>query len=243
MAGQIKQQKSQPTAEPTKPASSGSWMRPDGGVTSEAVSLDGVETARPQPPRLPANHPWLWAVHPDRWGVTGGKVLPVLRRISTRPGIEMNDVGEPRQAALSASKEGWHVIGHKLGPSGSYLRRVPVAFDRNGDAVGWHHLSAFEQSFAGSPLIKCDTKALGAWIWSLVESGQIPGPSLHGLEKEKRRLEAASLKAGTRAKSSSAAEAKAKSVADAVEVISALINRMNAAVELTAVEADAVELD
>lgn len=239
MAGQIKQQKNQAPTEP-KPTP-GSWMRPDGGVAAETVTLDGVEQARPQPPRLPVNHAWFWAVHPDRWGVNGSKVLPTLRRVTTRPGIGMNDYGDPKQAAQQAMKEGWTVIDHKLGPNGSYLRRVPVAFDRNGDPVGWHHLSAFEQSFAGSPTIKCDQAALSRWIWSLVESGQIPGPSLHGLEKERRRLEAASMKAATKAKSSTVAEVKAKALADAVDVIGKLISQMNAAE--VPVEADAVELD
>lgn len=208
-------------------------------VSGEGVSLEEVRLTRAELPLQSPNAPFLLAVHPNRWCVAGGVLVPSFATIKVEAGIE--GIAEPppgekpsyAEAVARFGARGFTAILNRHGPPGpdgapSVLRRHKVKVPgTNNDGV--FYATAWDTLYANDSKIDCDHAALGAWIWDLVAKGIVPPPSLVGLRRELDRLVGQLEVQRTRALSSERAKNRAKEIELAIGVLEAEIERQEAA--------------
>ena len=135
-----------------------------------AVHGAPVPTGQPIPP-------FALKVHPRRWTVMGGHVIPLAGRLRHMPGANGADAVYDRQgrvisidlgaARQKAEQEGWKIIPYDMAPKGrrSYLYRPNGRPDI--------HLLFSERAYVGSDHIDGDVNAYVAWMVQLMT----PGPN------------------------------------------------------------------
>jgi hypothetical protein len=134
--------------------------------------------------RVPSSPPFLLKVHPARWQVLGGRVLPNPGKHKLQAGLSAVE-SDPRTGRLragtslaEAKERGWQILPQgDLPPGlgvGSYLYRP----DGREDVV----LLIWERCFPGSTTIRCDEAGWVQYLSWLVDSGKVPPPPLYVLE-------------------------------------------------------------
>jgi hypothetical protein len=162
---------------------------------SQAWAPDFDASERAAVSRVARRPPFLLMVHPERWELDAGRLRPVLGRLKLVPGVsnvEVSDAGRTRigKAQLHYTERGWIILPvDALPPAqehrGSYLCRPPGRPDVT--LVYW------EQTFAGSEVLRCDEGLRDEFFTWLVDSGRIPEAPLYVLERlrDQAREEAA----------------------------------------------------
>lgn len=164
--------------KPTEPASGGLSLR-DLGVT------DGV--GRADLPRLEPRPAALLMVHPERWCVMKGEIIPLVGRLPIEGGVGNVRVVDPKTGALSIStavsikqKRGWQVLLPDVaGPGTSYLY----------EAAPGVYLTQWETAHAGSSRVSTDAAGYVQWMRSLIDSGTIQPPQPYVLEGMRQRVQ------------------------------------------------------
>ena len=136
-------------------------------------------------PRLGPSSRFLLLAHPNRWCVTGGKLIPLLKRFSLEPGLCGVDKSGNHYGALAQQQSrGWTVIPEDVdGPGTSYLRVDRVA-------QGQRFRTRWEIVYNGSSRIGSRSDEYAAWCAELVERGLVMAPPVHVIEGMIERLEA-----------------------------------------------------
>lgn len=149
-------------------------------------------------PRVPVFPPFIYAFHPARWNMVGGKLAPQLRKVSLQGGVNQvtrDKAGRWHIAKLRAALEtdGWKLIPYNKAPDGTTY--VKTAKTRVGANLHTTHLSVWESTFQGSSEIGSDTKGYTKWMQSLIDSGFLSPCPQHIaaklLERYRGELEAA----------------------------------------------------
>ena len=135
-------------------------------------------------PRLAPNTRFLLLAHPNRWCVTGGKLVPLLKRFSLEPGLcGVDKSGGYHGALAQQAARGWTVIPEDVdGPGTSYLRVDQVA-------NGQRYRTQWEIVYNGASRIGSRSEEYAAWGASLVERGIVVAPPVHVVEGMIERLE------------------------------------------------------
>lgn len=191
-------------------------------IEGDEVHLGDVDGPANQPPDLAPNAPFYIAIHPARWHVRDGLLLPQIKIIPMIAGVEGGSFSGRSTGAVNmdapkgrAAARGYTIVPTALGPNGgSYLRSVDVP-------GGKHYLTAWDTAHSGEKSTEFDRQAFHDWVWGHVNAGKLPGPSLVGLRRERANVADQHLKAASKAKVSAEAEARAKTTELALQVIDA----------------------
>ena len=75
----------------------------------------GSRPERPQADRLrinePSTPPFFYMAHPNRWGIIGGEVLPILGKLRLIPGVSgVEHTGDYMVARAAKERRGWTVL-------------------------------------------------------------------------------------------------------------------------------------
>lgn len=155
-----------------------------GGVSLSSLGVsDGIGPT--ELPRLQPRTPALFMVHPERWHVCDGAVVPLCGRFPISGGIAGVRM-DRRSKALNVShafadkeRKGWQILPLEVdGPGTSYLHQpIPGTY-----------LTRWEQAYAGSSIVTHDTAGFVRWLTSLIERGVIQPPKSYVLERMAGRL-------------------------------------------------------
>ena len=150
-------------------------FRPAESEAVEAVpDLGGSARGAELPPAGLPSPPYYLAVHPTRWVVIAGHVVPFARRVSLSTGVggvDHDRNGRPKAslAVAELEEQGWTIIPWDVdGPGTSYLRRVR-------STGGW--ISRWETLHPGTEDITSDQAGYAAWFQRLIAQGRISGPA------------------------------------------------------------------
>jgi hypothetical protein len=143
-----------------------------------------------------ANAPFYLRFHPNRWMVSGGRVLPQLGKLKEQRGVNGVDKDTRMEQALGASKRGgWTLIPRDVqGPGTDYLREYPTV------KGGTFHCLQWTRLYIGDKQVHCDDEGYRSFLAQLRKQGVVPPPGLHilgaMLEKVDTRIEEAQDKIG-----------------------------------------------
>lgn len=144
----------------------------DGGAV---VDLGGtVAQTSANMPNHPGNDPFYLAVHPMRWMVLGGAVVPDLIQLTATPGANGCAMAGGRLDAsglISQAQASGRIV---LTNTSEYLRRTVCT-------GGAYYHTRWERLIPGSSALMPDTAGDVAWRLSLIERGIAPRPSLAAL--------------------------------------------------------------
>lgn len=150
-------------------------IRPSESEAAEATpELGGTKRGMELPPTGAPMPPFYLAIHPLRWIVMAGQVIPAARTMSLRPGVggvDSDQAGRPRPstALAEAEEQGWTVIPWDVqGPGTSYLRRVKAT-------GGW--ITKWMTLHPGTDEITVDEEGYAAFWAKLIADGQIDPPA------------------------------------------------------------------
>ena len=137
-------------------------------------------------PRLADRPAALIMVHPERWCVLHGTVVPLPGRLSVEGGVGNVKVTNPKRGTLSISlavaikqKRGWQVLMPDVdGPGTSYLHSPCPGV----------YLTRWETAHAGSSYVSADGPGFVRWLRSLITRGIVKPPKPYVLEKMKARI-------------------------------------------------------
>lgn len=154
------------------------------------VTALATEEARTQLPRVSPSAAFLLQVHPSRWDVYDGRVMPVPSRFVLRPGVNGIDVDRRGRLIVSGAianrrDRGWTVIPadwYEDEEGVGYVQALPVK-------GGVAHITVFDSLYPGSTKIRCDVSAMADWFARLIDEGKIAPPSVPALEDLVDRLE------------------------------------------------------
>jgi hypothetical protein len=144
-----------------------------------------AEPVEKQPlPRLAPSPRFLLLAHPNRWCVSGGKLIPLLKRFSLEPGVGgVDKAGNYHNAIAQQEARGWTLIPEAVdGPGTSYLRVDKVQ-------NGHRFRTRWEVCYNGSTRIGSKTEEYAEWACSLVERGIIRPAPVYAIEGMIERLE------------------------------------------------------
>lgn len=148
-------------------------------------------------PKLGSRPPYLLMVHPERWVIMHGKVVPGCGNLVLRGGINgvvkvtlvnpatgVSETSFRARSAIAAMEEkGWKVIPADIdGPGESYLWCPPVAGEEPA------YLSRWETPHAGSEQVTVDEVGYATWLRGLIEKGDIARPPAYVLERMRAGL-------------------------------------------------------
>ena len=151
---------------------------------------DATATARPAVPKVhgpapavvapagPVSGPFWFCIHPNRWRVLEGCVVPDPKMLHGSPGA--NGVGrhadgtpDMRHAFDAQAHQGWSVLDHEINGKGtSYLQQVE-------STGGW--ISLWTTVYPGSRNTSHDGKAESAWWLALIADNKIGNCPLYVL--------------------------------------------------------------
>lgn len=174
-----------PSATPeTAPASS--EAAPVGGLSLRDLGVaDGIGPS--ELPRLDPQPAALIMVHPERWCVLEGEVVPLVGRLPIEGGVGNVKVIDPKLGTLSIAmavaikeKRGWKVLMPDIdGPGTSYLyQAAPGVF-----------LTKWETAHAGSSIVSADRPGFVKWLRSLIDRRIIKPPAPYVLERLRARTQ------------------------------------------------------
>lgn len=130
-------------------------------------------------PRISPAAPWIFAAHPSRWIVLAGELVPYLRKVTLRAGVERVNIdrktGKVHFADTRAKleQEGWILVPYSAAPDGnSYLKQVTTRLSNGEQAEAT--ISVFERAVPGAKKTRPDLRGYVAWLKGLVASGLIP---------------------------------------------------------------------
>lgn len=152
---------------------------------SGSIPAPLAEPVEKQPlPRLAASPRFLLLAHPNRWCVSGGKLIPLLKRFSLEPGVGgVDKAGGYHNAIAQQEARGWTLIPEAVdGPGTSYLRVDKVQ-------NGHRYRTRWEICYNGSTRIGSKPEAYAEWCSSLVERGIVRTPPVYVIEGMIERLE------------------------------------------------------
>lgn len=129
-------------------------------------------------PLGPVRGPHWMCIHPNRWRVLDGEVVPDPKMLHGTPGangVDQRKDGSPvmTHAFQAQQDQGWTVLDHECaGPGTSYLQQI----DSTG---GW--IDIWTQTYPGSANTSHNGKAEAAWWLDLIARGVIEPCPLHVL--------------------------------------------------------------
>lgn len=150
-----------------------------GAMVEEAEpELGGTRRDVEPAPTGEVSPPFYLCVHPDRWAVMGGRVVPFVKRLKGTPGangVDRDGAGRPvmKLAIAQMEEQGWRVLDWKVDGT-SYLRRVR-------STGGW--VDRWTTVYAGSAEVTFDGDGFRDWLASLVTKGLIKPPPLYVLHR------------------------------------------------------------
>lgn len=176
-----------PTSNPSPPPAGEQPAAPaaPGGVSLASLGVgDGLGPT--ELPRLEPRPPALLMVHPERWMVSEGAVVPLCGRFTIAGGIAGVRIADKRRGTLSIThavaekaRKGWTVIPIDVdGPGTSYLHQPAPGV----------YLTRWDKAHAGSSIVTHDNKGYVAWLRGLIARGEIDPPKPYVLERMAGRL-------------------------------------------------------
>lgn len=208
-------------------------------VTGEVVELGDVGGPKNQLPALAPNAAFYIAIHPNKWFVADGLLVPNYKMAHLMNGVQCAQQ-DGATTNMSIPKDflaarGYTVVPTRNGPGGrSYLKAVDVK-------GGKHFCTVWETARAGESATEFDNKAFHDWAWNEVKAGRLPPPATAGLRRLRQDVAQQHAKAASRAKVSAEGEADAALTAAALKVIDAALAKLRAAAPVAS--AEATELD
>lgn len=190
-------------------------------TTTPAGIAPNANKGRRDLPQIPANDPFIYAFHPDRWTVDQGHLVPVLQPISQTPGINgVTDDGDMTICFAEAERRGWRRIPYDVdGPNTSYCVSVEVE-------GGKHYMDRWTVAHPGTSRTTHIDKGLARvrWLRSLVDRGIVDPCPLYILEQMRATREASARRYQDRARLQPSASGRADLLATELEVINAAID-------------------
>lgn len=164
---------------PTGPTVGAPTRRVDATAPARMAIPQAIGPAKGAPaPTGQVRGPWWYCIHPLRWRVLEGTVVPdpkVLHGTPGANGVDRSRDGSPvmTHAFHAQADQGWMVLDHQIaGPGTSYLQQI----ESNGS---W--ISLWTKAYPGSPNTSHDAKSEAKWWAELVAAGKIDACPLHVL--------------------------------------------------------------
>lgn len=135
-------------------------------------------------PQLEPRAPRLLRVHPKRWTVLAGRVVPQAAHVHLRHSVHLIRQRQDgrylaREAIADWTERGWTVIPEDVdGPDTSYVR----------EAIPGTWLLRWEQEHPGSDHVSSDLEGYADWLRGLMDSGKIPRPPVYVLESMSAKM-------------------------------------------------------
>ena len=162
------------------------FTRADTSESEEATpQLGGTARGKEVPPKGPPSPPFIMAIHPQRWTVVGGQVVPNEARVLLMQGVNNVDVdanGRPQAGVTLAQYEeqGWQIIPWDIeGKGKSYMKRVK-------STGGW--TTKWETLHPGSEDVTADEVGLAKFWQRLIKAKKIDAPARHVLDNLRRSI-------------------------------------------------------
>lgn len=156
---------------------------PGGQITMADLGIadGGGEVARPRLQPTPA---FLFLFHPERWTVLHGLVVPALKKLFLRNGVnrvrQLNDGRYVLSEALALqAKRGWKPLDPMIDGEAAYLYEAT-------DGV-W--LSRWETAHAGSSKVTAKGLEYAQWLRKLIAERRISPPEPYALEELRNGLQ------------------------------------------------------
>jgi hypothetical protein len=146
---------------------------PQPGTEVATPDLGGNGPTQTPPPKAPEawSPPFYIMVHPHRWGVIAGRIVPIVRRFKGTPGangVDRDGKGRPvmNKAIAEQGEQGWICIPWDVdGPGTHYLRRVIAT-------GGW--IDRWTTVYPGATEVTFDRAGFAEWLDGLIERGIVP---------------------------------------------------------------------
>lgn len=171
---------------PATPEDGPKYVRPEASAYTDTVpDLGGTSRGQELAPTGQPAKPFYLAVHPNRWVVAAGQIIPFARRINLSSGVGGVDVdakGKPKPslALAEAEEQGWTVLPWDV-DGGTYLRQVTAT-------GGW--ITRWEVLHPGTEEITTDQKGYAEFFARLIKAGKIGGPAPWVLDRLASELRA-----------------------------------------------------
>lgn len=203
------------TPEPTA-SSAGRISLADLGVASDSA---GVEK-----PRLQRSPRFLFFVHPERWMVLEGQVVPALKRQVLQNGVNgitqdsIENGGRYRIGKLLElqRKKGWTLLDPMIDGEQAYLYEVSEGV--------W--LTRWETAHAGSSVVSSDVKGYVGWLAKLVADGKIEAPRAYVLSAMLATLKSEAARLQDQVRTVPSTQVYLDDKLAAIKVVEAALNRL-----------------
>ncbi len=159
-----------PTAPDPKPEPTAS---PGGRISLSDLGV-AMDSAGVEKPRLQRSPRFVFFVHPERWMVLEGQVVPALKRQILQNGVNgitqdsIENGGRYRIGKLIElqKKRGWTMLDPMIDGEEAYLYEAAEGV--------W--LTRWETAHAGSSVVSSDAKGYVAWLRKLIADRKIEAP-------------------------------------------------------------------
>ncbi len=178
MARKVTSTTPKPTAEEAPTAA------PPGAAGLSMRELGVADSVGPtELPRLQPRPPALMLIHPERWHVMHGEVVPLVGHLhlvgglsnvrTTKAGLSISEALAKKQS------RGWRPIPMDIdGPGTSYLHSPAPGV----------YLTKWETAHAGSEVVTHDGPGYVRWMRGHIDAGRLPSPPRYVLEQLRRQL-------------------------------------------------------
>lgn len=182
-------------------------------------TLEGAPTTA-----VPASPPFLYAFHPHRWGVMGGRVVPMLREVPLRAGVD--GVWQTRDGRFQLSdlmgglrEQGWTVIPVHEIPESHKTPGQPPSYIVKPEGRPDVHISLYTRVFPGTAYTEPDLERYLEFIEHLIGKGLVAQPETYILERLKNQIGTDLARATDRARSNSAIKDQVDLLSKAYEAV------------------------
>lgn len=149
---------------------------------SDGVAAAARPLAEPRPE-------YRMMVHPERWGVIAGQVVPIVGHLHLQGGVNQmkakpDGSHEGRYAIAAAEERGWMVLDEVIDGIQLCQEKAPGVW-----------VSHWERLYPGSSQVTSNTAAYVKWLREQIDAGVIPAPRPYVLERliESKRRESLTL--------------------------------------------------
>jgi len=185
-------------------------------------------------PWIPATPMFIYKMHPARWGVIGGQLLPQLGTAVMRDGCDNVSIGKDGQIRFARAKAkldegGWITVPYEWAPDGhSYVKAVDTRPEGASVDSQTAYISVFEDAFAGDRATYPRLDEYVEWVSGLVSSGKLPACPPQKVRKMLEQAQVALAKAEAQRESSGGA-----GIAQTCKALAANVEVLEAAMEST----------
>ena len=161
----------------------------------------GFESRRPERPQsiaptvnAPAQVPFFYMAHPNRYDLFDGELLPVLSKLRLQPGVEgVDHRGDHMLAKTAKERRGWQLIEWGAVECEAFGQSYPEYLHYFDGKAGRIYVEVWTkpvQMRGGTPSWQTDSEGYKQFLRAIVAAGLVPEPDPSLTESLEARLQA-----------------------------------------------------